>query len=762
MENKEKLTPDEINEKEKNSQEESNEKIGDQEKETEVKEEATETSQEGQQTDTDTQEVAKEGADEQETVSKIDLAKEELEAKAKAQEEEAADLEAELEEKKKEKEDLKQELKKVLRTNNSNNNNENNENGEDSGGGKKLNINFKNIVLILFLVTLIISLPNFLNSGEKTASRELPYTEFVKQAENGNFKSIEEKEAYVYADNVTTNERVKARMITNRISHESQLMQVIDENGIEVKSLEADQMPFFVTVFISWFPMLLLIFIWIFMLNRMNKGSGGGGPQIFSMGKSKTKEGESQKIKVTFDEVAGAEESKQELKEVVEFLREPKKFQRAGAKIPKGVLLMGEPGTGKTLLAKAVAGEANVPFFSMSGSEFVEMFVGVGASRVRDLFSKARKNSPCIVFIDEIDAVGRKRGSGQGGGNDEREQTLNQLLVEMDGFGNEETIIIIAATNRPEILDKALRRPGRFDRSVIVDRPDRKGREAILQVHAKNKKFASDVDFNVVAKKTAGFVGADLANLLNEAAILAARDDRMLITMADLEEASEKVAYGPEKRSKVMLDKDKINTAYHEIGHTLVNWMLPYTDTVHKVTIVPRGGALGYMMALPGEDKISKSKEEYISDMQVLLAGRAAEEIVFGDVTTGAGNDIERATKIAQFMVTKIGMSDKFGPVLLDDSNEGDWFKQRIYSEATAKEVDEEIQQLIKSSYEGAKKIITDNIEVFEKLAKELYEKETIMSNELERIIGYPQVKEKSIIPSEINAVSRVKGEVNS
>jgi cell division protease FtsH len=749
VDNKENLTPEEVKEDEKKVQEESKEQI-----ENDTPDVATETKEE---TSNEKTEEKTEQKKEEPPVEK-DLKKEEQEAQAKAQAEEEAKLEEELEEKKKEKEDLKKELKRVLKSNND----PENENGDGSGGGKKLNVNFKNIVLILFLVVMIISIPNFLNSNENQTFRELPYTEFVKQAENGNYKRIDEKEAYVYAENVATNEKVKARMITNRISHEEQLMKAISENQIEVKSLEADQMPFFITVFISWFPMLLLIFIWIFMLNRMNKGSGGGGPQIFSMGKSKTKEGENQKVKVTFDEVAGAEESKQELKEVVEFLKEPKKFQRAGAKIPKGVLLMGAPGTGKTLLAKAVAGEANVPFFSMSGSEFVEMFVGVGASRVRDLFAKARKNSPCIVFIDEIDAVGRKRGSGQGGGNDEREQTLNQLLVEMDGFGNEETIIILAATNRPEILDKALRRPGRFDRSVIVDRPDRKGREAILQVHAKNKKFASDVDFNTVAKKTAGFVGADLANLLNEAAILAARDDRMLITMADLEEASEKVAFGPEKRSKVMLDKDKINTAYHEIGHTLVNWVLPHTDIVHKVTIVPRGGALGYMMALPGEDKISKSKDEYISELQVLLAGRAAEEIVFGDITTGAGNDIERATKIAQYMVTKIGMSEKFGPVLLDDSNEGDWFKQRIYSEATAKEVDEEIQYLINSAYDGAKKIIIDNVEIFEKLAKVLFEKETIMSDELEAIIGFPQLKSESIVLEEINAIDRVRGQVNS
>ncbi|MBZ4682882.1 MAG: cell division protease FtsH [Fusobacteriaceae bacterium] len=615
----------------------------------------------------------------------------------------------------------------------------------DENSEKKLKVNFKNIVLILFVIVLVISIPNLLSTSTTQTIKEVSYTEFVNTVKDGNVRRVEEKEDYLYAYDEVTKQKYKTKMITYRISQDEKLMSIIDEKNIDVISLEPDRMPLLLTnIFLSWSPMILLIVVWVFLLNRMNRGnSNSGGPQIFNIGKSKTKDGNSQKVKVTFNDVAGADEAKVELQEIVEFLKEPKKFLKAGAKIPKGVLLMGAPGTGKTLLAKAVAGEANVPFFSISGSEFVEMFVGVGASRVRDLFGKARKNAPCIVFIDEIDAVGRKRGSGQGGGNDEREQTLNQLLVEMDGFGNDETIIVIAATNRPEILDKALMRPGRFDRQVVVDRPDKKGREEILKVHSKNKKLADDVDLQVLARKTPGFVGADLANLLNEAAILAARDNRVVITMADLEEASEKVSIGPERKSRLTVEKEKYIVAYHEVGHTLVQWMIPHTDPVHKVTIVPRGmAALGYTMSLPSEDKYLKSKNEYLSEMKALLGGRAAEELVFGDITTGASNDIERATKMALAMVTRFGMIDKFGPIMLDDSQEGDWFKQRIYSEETAKLIDEEVKKLINDAYNAAKKILSDNIELLEKISLQLLEKETIMSDELEEIIGFPQVKE--------------------
>ncbi|MGL5902197.1 MAG: ATP-dependent metallopeptidase FtsH/Yme1/Tma family protein, partial [Cetobacterium sp.] len=423
---------------------------------------------------------------------------------------------------------------------------------KDSGEPRELGgkFNLKGFVMLLFIVTIILSLPTMFSKSDTTNIQTVSYTDFIKDLKEDKLVRVDEREGYIYGYTSDKDAKaLKARMITDRIGGDSQLITLIENKSIQVESLPPQELPFLLNMLASWFPMLLLIGVWIFMLNKMNKG-GGGGPQVFNMGKSKAKENGENVSQVTFADVAGIDEAKVELEEVVQFLKEPDKFKSLGAKIPKGVLLLGSPGTGKTLLAKAVAGEAGVPFFSMSGSEFVEMFVGVGASRVRDLFSKARKNSPCIIFIDEIDAVGRKRGSGQGGGNDEREQTLNQLLVEMDGFGTEETIIVLAATNRPEILDKALMRPGRFDRQVVVDRPDIKGREAILKVHSKNKTFAPDVDFEIIARKTPGFVGADIANMLNEAAILAARAGRQQIDMSDLEEASEKVTIGPERKSR--------------------------------------------------------------------------------------------------------------------------------------------------------------------------------------------------------------------
>ena len=411
-------------------------------------------------------------------------------------------------------------------------------------------------------------------------------------------------------------------------------------------------------------------------------------------------------------------------------------------KFQKEFYFLGNPGTGKTLLAKAVAGEAKVPFFSMSGSEFVEMFVGVGASRVRDLFTKARKSAPCIVFIDEIDAVGRKRGSGQGGGNDEREQTLNQLLVEMDGFGTEETIIVLAATNRPDVLDRALRRPGRFDRQVFVDSPDIKGRRQILEVHARGKKFAADVDFDTIAKKTVGLVGADLANLLNEAAILAARDGRQEITMADLEEASEKIEMGPEKKSKVVSEKEKLKTAYHEAGHAVINYLyMNDTDPVHKVTIIPRGFAGGYTMSLPEEDRYYYSKEWFINRMKMCYGGRAADELVSKELTTGASQDIKVATSIAQGIVTRYGMNEKFGPILLDGTNEGDMFQQKYYSDATGKEVDEEIIKLVKETYRETVQALIDNRDKLDALAMALCERETIMREDFEALMRGEKLK---------------------
>ena len=602
------------------------------------------------------------------------------------------------------------------------------------GKGK---FSFKGFVMLVFVVTLLLSLPTMLSDMEKTPAKEVSYTEFIKMSENKQIRRVEEKEGYVYGY-IGDGENIKSfrtRMITDRLGSDSNLVKAFENNEISIKSIPPQELPFLVNILVSWFPMLLLIGIWFFMLNRMNKG-GGGGPQIFNMGKSKAKENGEEISNTTFKDVAGIDEAKQELQEVVEFLREPEKFRKLGAKIPKGVLLLGSPGTGKTLLAKAVAGEAKVPFFSMSGSEFVEMFVGVGASRVRDLFAKARKNAPCIVFIDEIDAVGRKRGSGQGGGNDEREQTLNQLLVEMDGFGNEETIIVIAATNRPDVLDRALRRPGRFDRQVFVDRPDIKGRKEILEVHARGKKFAPDVNFETVARKTVGLVGADLANILNEAAILAARAGRTEITMADLEEASEKVEMGPEKKSKVVTESEKLKTAYHEAGHAVINYLyLNDTDPVHKVTITPRGMAGGYTMSLPNEDRYYYSKEWFVNRMKMAYGGRAADELVSGELNTGASSDIQHATAIAHNIVTRYGMNEKFGPILLDGTNEGDMFQSKYYSDATGKEVDEEIIKLVKTTYAETVQALKDNRDKLDRLAHALCERETIMQEEFEMLM---------------------------
>ena len=643
--------------------------------------------------------------------------------------------------KKESKEDKKKEVKKILfipddeEENDEEKENENKKKNPKKPGNK-VTINFKNIVLLIFLVVLVISLPNLFNAKAQKKYSEITYSQFLKYVENEKILKLEEKEGFIYGTNKETEENLKAKMITDRISADTAIMESVKKYNIDVKALEKKKMPLLLSVLVSWFPMILLIFIWFFMISRMNKGSGGGGgPQIFNMGKSKTKDGVDQKQKTTFADVAGADDAKAELIEIVQFLKEPKKFQEIGAKIPKGVLLKGQPGTGKTLIAKAVAGEAGVPFFSISGSEFVEMFVGVGASRVRDLFSKARKAAPCIVFIDEIDAVGRKRGSGQGGGNDEREQTLNQLLVEMDGFGNEETIIVIAATNRDEILDKALTRPGRFDRQVSVDAPDIKGREAILNVHSKGKKLSDDVDLARIARKIAGFVGADIANMLNEAAILAARAGRKIVTMADIEEASEKVAYGPAKKSKVLSDKEKKLTAYHEGGHALINTLLEHTIPAYKVTIIPRGGAGGYLMQVPTEEKSYKMKNEFLADIRVAFGGRVAEEIILGDVSTGASSDIAQATSIANYMVTRVGMS-KAGLVQYDATQQGDYYKnQTFYSQDTGKELDNEIRRILDEAYEDTKRLIIENVDKLHDIANALLEKETITGEELNEIV---------------------------
>ena len=516
------------------------------------------------------------------------------------------------------------------------------------------------------------------------------------------------------------------------------------DKGIHISAENPPEPPWWQTLLTSLIPIALLIGFWFFIMQQSQMGGG----RMMNFGKSRVRLMVSDKKKVTFADVAGADEAKQELEEVVEFLKTPDKFNELGARIPKGVLLFGPPGTGKTLLAKAVAGEAGVQFFTISGSDYVEMFVGVGASRVRDLFEQAKKSAPCIVFIDEIDAVGRQRGAGLGGGHDEREQTLNQLLVEMDGFASNEGIIIIAATNRPDVLDPALLRPGRFDRQIVVDKPDVRGREAILKVHTKGKPIAEDADLDVLARRTPGFTGADLSNLVNEAALLAARRNKKKIYMAEMEEAIERVMAGPERKSHVMTEEEKRLTAYHEGGHTLVGLLLEHADPVHKVTIIPRGRAGGYMLSLPKEDRSYRTRSELFDRIKVALGGRVAEEVVLGEISTGASSDIQQATQIIRSMIMQYGMSESIGPIAYGEENHQvflgrDFNRDRNYSEEVAGEIDREVRRYIEEAYEACRVIITENRDKLDLIAHELLERETLSASELEELMTKGAISDK-------------------
>ena len=528
-------------------------------------------------------------------------------------------------------------------------------------------------------------------------------------------------------------------------SSDQDLYKRLSDKGVNISAENPPEPPWWQTMLTSLIPIAILIGFWFFIMQQSQMGGG----RMMNFGKSRVRLMVSDKKKVTFADVAGADEAKQELEEVVEFLKTPEKFNDLGARIPKGVLLFGPPGTGKTLLAKAVAGEAGVQFFTISGSDFVEMFVGVGASRVRDLFEQAKKAAPCIVFIDEIDAVGRQRGAGLGGGHDEREQTLNQLLVEMDGFASNEGIIIIAATNRPDVLDPALLRPGRFDRQIVVDKPDVRGREAILKVHTKGKPIADDVNLDVLARRTPGFTGADLSNLVNEAALLAARRDKKKIYMPEMEEAIERVLAGPERKSHVMTDEEKRLTAYHEGGHTLVGLLLEHADPVHKVTIIPRGRAGGYMLSLPKEDRSYRTRSELFDRIKVALGGRVAEEVVLGEISTGASSDIQQATQIIRSMIMQYGMSDTIGPIAYGEENHQvflgrDFNRDRNYSEEVAGEIDREVRRYIEEAYEACRVLITENREKLDLIANALLERETLNAAELEELMTKGAISDKS------------------
>jgi len=588
---------------------------------------------------------------------------------------------------------------------------------------------YRNLFVWMLMAVMTILLFNLLNAPKKV-EEEMIFSEFIARLDAGSVEEV------VITENYVTGRLRDGKKFKTYLAVYPDLVKDLKAKGVKITAKPPEQNPWYVNFFFSWGPIIFLVFIWIFFMRQMQTG----GNKALSFGKSKAKLMSDKAVKTNFSDVAGIEEAKEEVQEVIDFLKAPQTFSKLGGKMPKGVLLVGAPGTGKTLLAKAIAGEAGVPFFSISGSDFVEMFVGVGASRVRDLFEQAKKSAPCIIFIDEIDAVGRHRGSGIGGGHDEREQTLNQLLVEMDGFEGNEGVIILAATNRPDVLDPALLRPGRFDRQVIVSVPDLKGRHEILKVHTKNIPLDENVNLEIIARGAPGFSGADLANLVNEAALLAARKSKAKVDMSDFEFAKDKVLMGVERKSMIISDVEKKNTAYHEAGHALVAKLTPGTDPIHKVSIIPRGMALGVTQQLPLDDRYTYSKDYLLKTLTVFLGGRAAEEIALKHMTTGAGNDLERATELARRMVTEWGMSEKLGPLTFGKKDEQIFLgreiaKHKDYSEKTAVDIDEEVKRLVMEAYESAKAIVSENFDFLDALAKALLEKETLDAVEIEALV---------------------------
>ncbi|MCZ4329402.1 ATP-dependent zinc metalloprotease FtsH [Castellaniella denitrificans] len=595
-----------------------------------------------------------------------------------------------------------------------------------------MNNSFSKVAVWLVIALVLFTVFKQFDGRPVTSGDSVTYTQFMNDARAGRINKVDIQGDTIYV----TPESGRSYSLTS--PGDLWMVPELVKNGVQVSGKAREEPSFLTSLFISWFPMLLLIGVWIFFMRQMQGGGKGGA---FSFGKSRARMMDENNNNITFADVAGCDEAKEDVQELVDFLRDPTKFQRLGGRIPRGVLMVGPPGTGKTLLAKAIAGEAKVPFFSISGSDFVEMFVGVGAARVRDMFENAKKQSPCIIFIDEIDAVGRQRGAGLGGGNDEREQTLNQLLVEMDGFETGQGVLVIAATNRPDVLDPALLRPGRFDRQVVVSLPDIRGREQILKVHMRKVPIAQNVDASVLARGTPGFSGADLANLINEAALFAARRNGRTVDMSDLEKAKDKIIMGAERRSMIMPEEERRNTAYHESGHALVARLLPKTDPVHKVTIIPRGRALGVTMQLPEGDRYSMDKERLLNTIAVLFGGRIAEEVFMGQMTTGASNDFERATAIARDIVTRYGMTDSLGPVVYAE-NEGEVFlgrsvtKTTHVSEATMQKVDSEIRSIIDEQYGVARNLIESNQDKMHAMAKALLEWETIDAEQINDIMA--------------------------